>query len=316
MSEQDGSQTVETQQEQGSVDVAKILTEQFGIAEQELKAETAPEQETKEEPELEGEEIADPPAKEEKTNEPKTHRVKHNKDEVEVDISTDEKLTDHLQRSLALDKVREQAKQREADLNRAAIFLGFKDHAELTANFDKIEQDRKKKQDDDNENLRLDMIAEFQENGGDPAKLEQWLETHPLLNQAQQAVTQLEKHQSELKLSDQRSALEKQWEELFVKHPALSKSEDEAWITPEMDSLLKQGYHPLHAYELTNQDKIRAEEKQRIEQDVIKQQRLNKRAKVIGNAAVETEDDAPDDVKNAFAMFGMDPKLAKKFMKK
>src|SRR5690606_11945209 len=102
--------------------------------------------------EEEGEKSSDdkPPAKEdvkEEKIEPKTVKVKHNKEEVEVDIS-DEKLTDHLQRSLALDKERERRTEYEKHLDRVAKLQGFNTHAELIANLDRIEQEKQQAQKD------------------------------------------------------------------------------------------------------------------------------------------------------------------------
>src|SRR5690554_5375502 len=77
--------------------------------------------------------------------ESKTMRVKHNKEEVEVDIS-DDKLTDHLQRSLALDKERERRVDLEKSLDRAAKLAGFNSHSELVANLDRIEQEQQEKE--------------------------------------------------------------------------------------------------------------------------------------------------------------------------
>lgn len=245
----------------------------------------------------EGDELSDPPAIEETKTEPKKLTVKHNKQDVEVDISTDEKLTDHLQRSLALDKVREQAKQRETELDRAAKLLGYKDHAELTANLDKIEQERVQQQTDQFEALKQQVIEDLMYNGVNEEAAKEYAENNPLVQQARAALQ--EKQQAEQAQRQQTTEQQRltDWKQLYDTLPdvaesakAFSEGKNPDWYTPDMQSMIERGYKPLDAYKLAHGDKITAQTRKATEQKLIKQQQLGVRAQVDPNTATPPDE--------------------------
>jgi hypothetical protein len=271
----------------------------------------------------EGRSVNDPPATEEKPAEPKLFKVKHNKDEVEVDISTDEKLTDHLQRSLALDKERERAKQSQNDLDRAAKLLGYKDHAELTANLDRIEKEHQQQAQDQFEQAKQSIIDQLVYNGVDEQAAREYAENNPLVKQAKAA---MEKEQAQEVQRQQRTAEQQRlssWDELYKAFPDLvddSKKFSEGgradFYTPEMERMYMAGYKPLDAYKLAHMDKIQTQTKKQTEQKVIKQQLLGQRSQVEGTSPVDTTPAVDPALKSAFSAFGLDPSRANKYAKK
>lgn len=233
-------------------------------------------------------ETEDTPAIVDQPESSKKLTVKHNKQDVEVDISTDEKLTDHLQRSLALDKVRDQAKQHQTDLDRAAKLLGYKDHAELSANFDNIEKANQQKQVDQFEAMKEKVINDLVDAGIDEQTAIEYANNNPLVQQAKIAI-EAQQQQSQLNQAEvAKQALVSRWKELFTEFPHLEESGhgDEApkWLTPEMDAMLKKNYDPIDAYRLSHADEIKALEKKKTEQKIIKQQQLGQRGHAEGQA--------------------------------
>jgi hypothetical protein len=238
-------------------------------------------------------------------------KVKFNKKEVEIEEG---QIDEYLQKGLALDKERERKSELEKALQRAAKLAGFDSHEDYLQSLDKLEEQAKQREKDQFEDLKKQIREDAESAGLDPEKVEQFIENHPLMKQAQEAIAERDKREQESKAAQERSTLEKQWEELFTKYPDLANSDDAEWLTPDMDAKLKRGYHPLDAYELVHRDKILAEERSKGRQAAIKDSRLNKRAAVEKNVSPETDDGVPDVVKGAFKMFGLDPKKAKKFM--
>lgn len=286
--------------------------EAFGLTPQEDKQEEANEEEAQEKLEDESEE---PPAIEE----PKVFRkVKYNKKEVDV---TEDQVDELLQKGLAMDKVREKQSETEKALTRAAKLAGFDKVDDYLSNLDKIENEAVQKQKDHFETLRKELREDAESSGLDPDKVEEYIDNHPLLKQANEVLSRQEAEKSASQQKQTEEARVAGWKVLFDKYPKLADevSEDGSqapWITPEMQERINRGYDPVDAYELVHGASIREEDRKRTEQSVIKQQRLNKRAKVEGNVEGEKDEGVPDTVKNAFSMFGLDPKTAKKFMKK
>ncbi|WDM22642.1 hypothetical protein [Paenibacillus polymyxa] len=291
------------------VDINAALRE-FGIIKDEPMGE---DQDKPEQEDTEPED--DPPAI---ADEPKKLRVKVNKEEIEVD---DDQIPELVQKGFGLDKERQRRTEAEQALQRAAKLAGFETADEYLANLDKIEQQAIQKKQDDFDLLKQQLREDAENAGIDPDYLDRYLDAHPLLQQAREVVERESKAQETRKQEDQQQQLLKGWEELFNQHPELVENapvegEKPDWLTAEMDALIKKGYAPVHAYHLTNSDKIIAEERKRTEQSVIKQQRLNKRAQVEKQAALETEPEVPQELASAFSIFGLDPKAAKKYVKK
>lgn len=256
----------------------------------------------------------DAPAKEE----PKAVRkVKYNKKEVEIE---EDKIDEYLQKGLALDKERERREKSEKALERSAKAAGYDSVEAYIADLDNIEAKATQKQQDAFKELKAKLREEAEENGLDPDLLEKFLDEHPLLQQANEVLSKQEKEREAAKQREAEQANVKAWEQLFTKYPDLHEqmSEDGAsapWMTEDFISRINRGYDPVDAYELLNKDAIREREREMTRQQVLKQNRLNKRAKVEGNGNSPVEDDVPDNIKAAFAAFGLDPKTAKKFMK-
>lgn len=307
-----GSQTVESPEvEETGIDAR----EAFGLPPKETQEVTNDNAEV----EIESDE---PPAKVE-TPESKKMTVKHNKEDVEVDISTDELLADHLQRSLALTKERERRSEVEKNLDRVAKLQGFKDHSELVANLDRIEQERQQQQVDQFQQAKQKIIDDLVYNGVDEQTAREYADNNPLV---QQARATMEKEQLQ-EQERQRQSFEQQrlsgWAQLYEAFPDVAETAKDFvdggkpdWFTSEMESMVSQGYKPLDAYRLAHMDKIKTQTKKQGEQKAIKQQILGQRAQVEGQSPLDNTPQASEELKNAFSMFGLDPKRANKYAKK
>jgi hypothetical protein len=282
----------------------------FGITREQEQAEPEDQQEEEElEPEDEPPAIAD---------EPEKLRVKVNKEEIEVD---DDQIPELVQKGFGLDKERKRRTEAEQYLQRAAKLAGFEAVDDYLANLDKIEQQAIQKKQDDFDLLKQQLREDAESAGIDPDYLDRYLDAHPLLQQAREVVERESKSQETLKQQEQQQQLLKGWEELFNQHPELvenapAEGEKPDWLTAEMDALIEQGYKPVHAFELTNRDKIIAEERKRTEQNVIKRQRLNKRAQVEKEAVADTEPEIDSGILSGAALFGVPKKLIRKYATK
>lgn len=262
-----------------------------------------------------------PAATQEETKpESKKMRVRYNKEDVEIDET---QVPELVQKGLALDKVREQAKQRETELDRAAKLLGYKDHAELTANLDRIEQERIKKQEDDFSSLTHQIVQELMDNGISEESARAYAENNPLVKQARAALEekqQFEQQRQQQTVEQQRNV---DWMQLYEAFPDAAEAmkttpegELPAWYSAEMQSLIQMGYKPLHAYKLAHMDTIQSQTKKQVEQKLIKEQRLGSRSQVVTDAKGSTEEEVPEELASAFSLFGLPVSAAKKYVKK
>jgi len=242
--------------------------------------------------------------------------VKHNKEEVFID---EEKIPEYARKGLNYEKVEGRAKQYQEALDRIAKQQGFKDHNELVANIDRIEQESIQRQHDQFEQYKKQMREEAENAGLDPEAVEQYLENHPMLNQAKELLERESQAQTIRKQEEEQQRLLQGWEDLFRKYPQLAEQTGEDgeadWMTPEMERRIKRGYDPIDAYEVVHRDSIIADERKRAEQSTLKQQRLNKRVQVEGAGGTDLAPQAPAELTSAFAMFGIDPKQAQKYAK-
>lgn len=263
---------------------------------------------------------ADPPidGKPGQPEEPKKGiTVKYNGQDVFI---PEEEVVAHARKGLNYDKIEGRAKQYETALDRLARQQGFKDHADLLANLDAIEQQRVQDQRDQFEVLKKQLRDDAEAAGIDPNVLDQYLDNHPLLKQAREVVERSEQEQQHRQQEQTEQQLRQGWEALFRKYPGLTDQVDAetgtaAWLTPEMQSRLQRGYDPVDAYELVHRDSILADERKRAEQATIKNQRLNKRAQVEKGGSADLKPSAPEELTSAFAMFGLDPNKAQKYAK-
>ena len=306
MSEQIASQSEESQ----ASDVQAAL-EAFGLVEDD--APDTPGQEQKDE------EAA--PAIEQ-NSEPRIIKVKHNKEEIDADVS-DAKLPELVQRSLALDKERERKAELEKNLDRAAKLAGFKDHADYIANLDRLEQEAQQKQQDQFKNMRQQLREEAEDAGLDPDKLEAWLDNHPLLQEANRAIQERQQAEAQRMQQTVQEQWTNKWQTLYESYPELAQTASAFaeggapdWYTPEMQARIDRGYDPIDAYELAHKSSIIERNKQMGRQQAIKDQRLGLRAQVETEASADLEPEIPDGLASAFAAFGIPKEAAKKYVKK
>lgn len=243
--------------------------------------------------------------------------VKYNGQDVFI---PEEEVAAHARKGLNYDKIEGRAKQYESALDRLARQQGFKDHADLLANLDAIEQKQLQQQRDQFDALKKQLRDDAEAAGIDPNILDQYLDNHPLLKQAREVVERSEQEQQRRQQEQTEQQLRQGWEALFRKYPGLTDQVDAetgtaAWLTPEMQSRLQRGYDPIDAYELVHRDSIIADERKRAEQSVIKNQRLNKRAQVEKGGSADLEPNAPEELTSAFKLFGLDPNKAQKYAK-
>lgn len=262
---------------------------------------------------------ADPPTggEEGEQEAPKGITVKYNGQDVFI---PEEEVAVHARKGLNYDKIEGRVKQYESALDRLARQQGYKDHADLLENLDKIEQAAIQKQQDQFDQLKQHLRREAEDAGIDPNVMEQYLDNHPLLKQAREVIERSEQEQQFRRQEQSQQQLLQGWEALFRKYPHLADqvSPDGGtapWLTPEMQARLQRGYDPIDAYELVHRDSILAEERKRTEQSVLKNQRLNKRAQVEGQGTGERQPEVPAELSSAFAAFGLDPKNALKYAK-
>lgn len=271
-----------------------------------------------EQAESEGESQGDHPPIDEPEEQPKRGiTVKHNKEEVFID---EEKIPEYARKGLNYEKIEGRAKQYEQALDRIAKQQGYKDHADLVANLDRIEQQAIQRQQDEFDALRQQIREDAENAGLDPELVDQYIENHPALQQARE-VLEKDKQANEFRKQEEESRRQTEsWEALFRKYPQLLEQTNEdgsaAWMTPELESRIRRGYDPIDAYELVYRDNIIADERKRAEQSTLKQQRLNKRVQVETTTSATLEDEVPEELKAAFKLFDLNPSEARKFMKK
>jgi hypothetical protein len=267
MSEEIASQSEESQE---MSEESLAVLESFGLAARE------PEEETE----------AEPPAIEEKP-ESKKRVVKFNKEDREIDETEVDGL---LQKGLALDKERERKTEYEKALDRVAKQQGYKDHTELIANLDKMEQQAQQQKEDEYSSLESQLIQDFEDAGGDPDRLKSWLDNNPLLNKAKADMEQAKARESQETLTKKQVEYEQKWQSLYTSYPDLvessqsfTKGEKPEWFNPQMQAMIERGYDPKDAYELANRDLLTAQTKKKAEQQAIKNQQLGRRSQVEGD---------------------------------
>lgn len=308
--EQPASQSEEVQPEQEINPEIAAVRESFGI-----KTTTPAAPETIEE-EVEEDAEQDPPATEEQKN---VRKVKFNKKEIEI---PEDQIDDLLERGLALEKERERKTKYESALTRAAKLAGYDKVDDYLTNLDTLEQQAVKQKEDAFASMRQQLREEAENAGIDPALLDDWLDNNPLIAQANEVLEREKTSHAEQQQQQAEQAKLKSWQDLFAKYPHLTEDLPDdgsaaPWFTPEMQRLVNdRNYDPIDAYRLVYNDKIIADERKRTEQDVIKQQRLNKRSRVEGDTRVDTEPEVSPEKEAAFIEFGLNPNAAKKYIKK
>lgn len=261
-----------------------------------------------------------PPAKEEVT----TKRVvKFNKEDREVDESEVEGL---LQKGLALDKERERKTELEKTLERVAKLEGVS-VADYLANLDKKEAQAVEKAKNAFDETRQKVIDDLVYNGVSQEDAEAYADNNPYVAEAKKAIQEREASKAVQESQTYQQSVKSQWDEVYASFPDIEKRDiafdgtqvmfagegTPDWLTPDMIARLEKGYSPKDAFVLSHGDQLSAKTKKQTEQKLIKQQQLSSRSKVADDG--EQENRASEELKGAFAMFGIDPKRAQKYAK-
>ena len=285
--------------------------ETFGLTPPELEKKTHPEEQS---------EVAETPPIESSEPEKKGMKVKFLHEEVFVE---EERYPELLRKGLNHDRIEGKISEYQKALDEVAKLQGFKDHNDLMQNLEKLKEDAKKREEDQFRQLREDLRQQAEDAGLDPEKVEQFIENHPLMKEARRIKAENEERAKIEQQLRQQQEIERQWTELYQAFPELiedakawTRGETPSFYTPEMQALVERGYHPLHAYKLAHMDKLTTQAKELARQAAIKEQMLNKRSQVETDTGGDMEPEAPEELKEAFALFGLDPKLAKKYAKR
>lgn len=272
-------------------------------------------------PSKETSEESDAPPTEPKADETpkKGITVKFNKEDTFIE---DEKVPELARKGLNYDKVEARVKESQDALERSAKLLGFKDHAELTANLDKLEQQQQQKEQDTYTQLKQDLREQAEDAGLDPDKVETWLNNHPLMQKAREATLKDEERAVQETLTKTQEQNQRAWQELYKEFPDIVESSqvfnegnEPDWYNAEMKSRITKGYDPLDAYKLAHMSTIQTQTKKAAEQKAIKDVQLGKRSQVETTQSTDTEPHVPEALTSAFSMFGLNPNSAKKYVK-
>lgn len=242
--------------------------------------------------------------------------IKVNKEQVFVPESDYET---YLQKGANYDKVKGRSDEYQSALDEVARMQGFKDHAELLEQLPAIKEQRKQQESEGFDLLRQQLRQEAEEIGLDGDAIDNYIDRHPAVQRGKEAIArleQLERDQEQQKAAQQSTEA---WGRLFAKYDGLSEqvAEDGSapWMTPEMIARIEKGYDPIDAYELAHMGNLAQETRRKTEQQVLKQNRLNKRAGVDAAVSGSREDVVPQELASGFAAFGLNPDLAKRHVK-
>lgn len=265
----------------------------------------------------------DPPATEEET-EPNVIKVKAkvDKEEREFEIPEDQ-LPEYVQKAYALDRERERKSELQKNLERAAKLAGFEKVDDYLSNLDRLEQEAKQREENQFQELRQQLRQEAEEAGLDPERVESYLENHPLMKQARQALKEREETTRQIQEMQQAAEWQSKWKVLYDAYPDLQETADAFlegkepdWYTPEMKARIERGYDPIDAYELAHKEALMEKNRHLERQRAIRDQRLGKRAQVETETVTDQDPEVPQELASAFSLFGLDPRSAKKYVKK
>jgi hypothetical protein len=272
------------------------------------------------EPEVKTEETEEKPTPAIEKAEPKKLTVKYNKEDVEIE---EDKIPELVEKGMNLDKVRNQKNEYEKALDRVAKQQGYKDHAELIANLDRIELEKEQQQKDQFDQMKQKIIEDLVYNGVDEQTAREYAENNPLVKEARIALQERDRVRQE----QQAQSMEQQrlagWQELYNAFPDIaedakkfSEGKRADFYTPEMEAMVNQGYKPIDAYKLAHMNRLQTQTKKATEQRIIKEQHLGLRSKVETTSAPDNEPQVPKALADAFAAFGLPVESAKKYVKK
>lgn len=252
----------------------------------------------------------EPPTTEE---EPKGIKVKYLKEEQFI---PDEEVPTYVQKGLNHDRILQQKTEYEKVLDEVARREGFKDHADFIQNQDawkqRVEQQHQQQQTD----WENQLLHAFETNlGVEQQQAKQLLdfmrENDPVVKQAKQAVAQYESQSQQQTLEQAQRDIESTVQQLRTKYNDFDKYADQAF-----DMVLSGEVRDLErAYKLASMDEKITSVSKQAEQKAIKQQQLGLRSQVETKPSATNEKEVPEALKGAFAMFGLDPSAAKKYVK-
>lgn len=150
-----------------------------------------------------------------------------------------------------------QAEQYQANLDRAARYHGFEDHASYMEALDQAEHERQIQAEAAKYGVPEDFIRQ---------------ELFPVKSELEALKREREAAQKERERIQQEEANSRAWGELFTAFPDVAESIKSwkqgdprpEWHTEEFDKYMQRGYAPVDAYRLTNQERIMRQKEQEV----------------------------------------------------
>lgn len=241
--------------------------------------------------------------------------VKYNKEDRFV---TEDEYDPLLRKGLNYEKIEGRLKERESQLDLVAQLSGYKDHAEMLEQLPRIQEQRAQQEIDGFETVKNQLREQAADGYLDADAVEQFIRRTE--DAVQYKETERQRQEQERITQQQNQG----WNELFAKYPSLSDQvqEDGAggvaadFLNEDMIRRIERGYDPIDAYELAHRGNLAQEAKKKTEQQVLKQQRLNKRSAVEPAGGSTKQSPVPTEVEEAFKLMGLNPEAAQKYFKK
>lgn len=228
----------------------------------------------------------------------RTLRLKYNGEEKEVD---EEEARTLAQKGMNYDKVQQKLQEQQQALDEVAQLQGFKDHAELLAQLPRLREQQQKQKESEFQNLRSQLVEEYESYGYDPSKLEAYLDNHPILQEANRIL----ESQQQLTIKSQQDQTLSRWNELYSMLPEGAEKPDlyfspegtlmfnsptvPTWYNSDIQSKIERGYDPVDAFQIANMGNMTAQAKKQAEQRTIKEQQLGVRAQVEKSGAADAD---------------------------
>lgn len=243
----------------------------------------------------------------------RTFKYKYNGEEGEVD---EEEAPTWIQKGKNYDKVQQKLVEQEKALDEVAQLQGYKDHAELLAELPKLREQQQEKAKNAHSEMMQTLRTQAEDAGIDPDHVENYLNNHPLVKQAQEAIAEREALRVEQEKQTLQQTINANWQELYTAFPdlvedsqAFTKGENPKFYTDAMKSMVEQGYKPIDAFKLAHMDKIQASSRKSSEQRLLKEQQLGLRGHVNEQTATLPDDGSLTPVQHSLAEeFGVDIK--------
>lgn len=254
----------------------------------------------------------------------RTFKYKYNGEEDEID---EDDAVPFIQKGKNYDKLQQRLQDQQTALDEVAQLQGYKDHAELLAKLPELREQQKQKKENEYDSLRQSLLEEAADAGLDPDRLQAYLDSHPLLQEAQRVL----ETQKQSTVKSFESQVLSQWDALYkllpddADKPSLSfrdgmlhfdSAETPSWYTKEIQSRIERGYDPVDAYELANKGKSQAQVKKLTEQRIIKEQQLGARSQVQGAGSPDVDPSDLSPAQLALAeQYGITPDVVRKQQK-